>query len=122
MAATPQPDSPAATQELRTRLREVAELMSRSASLDAESQKALRELLDELTQALDAAHVPAEELHHLAESTAHLAEALHQQQDRGVLGKARQRLEWAVANAEQHAPLAVGLARRLLDALANIGI
>jgi hypothetical protein len=39
-----------------------------------------------------------------------------------MLGRARERLEEAVVEAEAQAPLAVGLARRLLDTLANIGI
>jgi hypothetical protein len=38
------------------------------------------------------------------------------------LGKARDRLGAAVLQAETHAPVAAGLARRLLDVLGNIGI
>jgi hypothetical protein len=108
--------------DVQGRLHEVARLLRESGSLDAASQRALAELVDELSRSLQAGNVPPTEVAHLADSTAHLAEALHHQHDTGIVGKARERLEGAVVQAEAHAPLAVGLARRVLDALANIGI
>src|SRR5262245_52500872 len=117
------PDSnPPSVSDVQGRLREVAQLLRQSSSLDTASQRALAELVDELSRSLQSGNVPPAEVAHLADSTAHLAESLHHQHDTGLLGKARERLEGAVAQAEARVPVAVGLARRVLDALANIGI
>jgi len=121
MPETPE-SSPPAVPELQARLQQVARMLRHSGSLEPESQHALAALVEELSKALETATVPPVEVAHLAESTAHLAESLHHEQDRGLLEKARDRLERAVGNAEALAPLTVGLARRLLDALANLGI
>jgi hypothetical protein len=121
MAEFPAPTPPPAP-DLRARLQAVARLLRQSDSLDAESQQSLAELIEELGKALHAEIVPPSEVAHLAESTAHLAEALHHRQDRGLLGAARDRLERAAVNAEANAPFVVGLARRVLDLLAGIGI
>jgi hypothetical protein len=121
MSDTPEPSAPAVS-AIQARLQDVARLLRKSSSLDPEAQRALAELVAELSKTLEKAPVPPTEVAHLAESTAHLAEALHHQNDRGMLGAARDRLERAVIRAEIRSPLAVGLARRLLDALANIGV
>ena len=39
-----------------------------------------------------------------------------------MLGKVRDQFEQAVLDAEAHAPVAVGLARRLMETLTNLGI
>jgi hypothetical protein len=121
MSETSMPGTPSVP-EVQGRLHEVATILRASSSLDGESRRVLAELVEELSRLLNSAAVPPGEVAHLAESTAHLAESLHHQQDTGMLGKARERLEGAVVNAETHAPVAVGLARRVLDALSNIGI
>ena len=121
MADTPESNTPSVP-DIQSRLHAVARMLRHSPAVDAESQRVLAELVDELSTALQAANVPPAEVARLADSTAHLAESLHHQHDMGLLGRARERLEGAVIEAEAHAPLAVGLARRLLDALANIGI
>jgi hypothetical protein len=108
--------------DVQSRLREVAGLLRNPRSLDAEGRRVLAELVEELSAALASANVPPEEVARLAESTVHLAESLQHPHDHGLLGNARDRLEGAAIDAEAHAPLAVGLARRLLDVLANIGI
>jgi len=114
--------NPSSWPEIQARLSDVARMLRQTGALDPASQRALAALVDELNQSLRTANVPAAEVSHLAESTAQLAESLHYQRDRSLLEAARDRLERALSNAEAHAPLAVGLARRLLDALANIGI
>jgi hypothetical protein len=121
MPETPAPNPPSVP-EIQARLRNVARSLREAGSADAEAQHALADLVDELDRALAGGTMPPAEVARLAESTAHLAEALHHQRDAGVLSKARNRLERAMLNAEAHAPLAVGLARRLMEALANIGI
>jgi hypothetical protein len=94
-----------------------------SRSLDPEVRAAVTELLDELGRAVEAPGAAPAEVAHLAESAAHLAESLHHgQHDRRLLGRARDRLGEVVARAESHAPVAAGLARRLIDALAAMGI
>jgi hypothetical protein len=104
----------------RARLHEVASKL-RQGPLDEESQRALAALIDELTNTLETQIVPSPEVARLVQSTTHLAESLHVQ-DRGLLGKARDGIEWALIDAEAHAPVAVGLARKLLDTLSNFGI
>ena len=118
MSNTPAPS----LSEIQSRLHQVAGLLHGSSTIDEESRRVLAELVDELSSLLQQTTVPAGEVTRLADSTTHLADALHHQQDVGILEKARERLEGTVLDAETHAPIAVGLARRLLDALANIGI
>jgi hypothetical protein len=108
--------------ELQARLQDVGRLLKQSDALDPESRLALMELVAELKKALAGGEVPAAEVTHLAESTAQLAEALRHPPDRGLLVKARDRLERAVGRAEAEAPDAVDLARRVLEALADLGI
>jgi uncharacterized membrane protein len=121
MAEIPE-SSPPVVPQLQERLQEVARLLRKSGPMEPESQRDLAALVEEVSKVLATTTVPSAEVTHLAESTAHLAETLHHEQDRGVLEKARARLERAVGNAEAYAPLPVGLARRLLDVLANLGI
>jgi hypothetical protein len=108
--------------EVQARLHDVTRLLRGSTSLDPETRDVLAELLDELTAALKSSNAPPAEVAQLAASAAHLAETLHHQRDQGLLAKARDRFGVAVLQAEARAPVAAGLARRLLDALANIGI
>ena len=121
MPDVPEPTTPSLP-AVQARLNDVATLLRASSSLEPTSQRALGELVEELSKALAAAALPATEVAHLADSTAQLAESLHHEHDRGLLGKARDRLEGAVLSAEAHAPNAVGLARKLLAALADLGI
>ncbi len=113
---------PATVPELLARLQDVASLLRESAAVDPLTQRTLSELREELEKALQEGKLPPAEVTHLAETATHLAELLHHQQEAGVLERARDRLEQAAINAESHAPLAVGLVRRLLVALSNIGI
>jgi hypothetical protein len=115
----PNPDS---AQAVQARIHEVAQMLRESRSLSPEMQAALAELLDELSATLKEPNAPPTEVTHLAESAAHLALALHEQRDEGIVAKAGERLQRAMLQAEAHAPTAVGLARGVVDALANIGI
>src|SRR5262245_39304875 len=94
--------------ELQARLRDVAGLLREARSLDTTAQRALAELVEELTKTLQNENLPATEVEHLAEMTGHLEEAIHHQQDVGVIGKVREGLERAVASAETSAPVTVG--------------
>lgn len=108
--------------EVRKRLHDVAQMLRESRPIDPAVHRALAELLDELSTALAAPNAPPAEVAKLADSTAYLAQSLHEQHDRGILERAREGVGVAMMQAEGHAPIAVGLARSLLDALANIGI
>jgi hypothetical protein len=103
-------------------LRSVAQLLREAPHLDPEAQQALADLVEELGQALVSESLPATEKAHLAESTAHLVDALRHGHDKGLLSEARDRLARAVVGAEVRAPLVAGVVRRLVDALANLGI
>ena len=114
---------------LGRRLREMNERLSRQSFQTVQSRVAA--VLSELVEReIDDGHAPSDvlvtatqaEVAQLAGTTAQLAEALHRRHQPGWLAQVRDRFEAAALRAEAHAPVAVGLARRLLDALANIGI
>jgi hypothetical protein len=113
--------TPPPAETIKASLLECAELLRRTDHLDPVAQKALAELIIELVGALDPA-VSSERTAHLAETSAELARALHERHDAGLIAAARARLEAAAAKAEAEAPVATGLARRLIDALAGIGV
>jgi Domain of unknown function (DUF4404) len=121
---TPEPSQPPSpgVSETQDRLQDVARMLRQSSSIDPQSRQALAELVDELSKALQEQNVPPAEVARLAENTAHLAESLHHQRERSMLGAAREGLEQAAVEAEAHAPLLVGLARKVVDVLAGFGI
>jgi len=103
-------------------LHAIAEVLRDPQPLSLETREVLADLVDELGAALTPGTVPAAEVTRLADSAAHLVKAVHRQAAPGLLEDARNRLDAAILAAESKAPLTAGLARRLLDALANIGI
>jgi hypothetical protein len=113
--------SPPPAEAIKASLLECAELLRRTDHLEPAAQKALADLIIELVGALDPS-VSSETTAHLAESSADLARALHERHDEGLIAAARARLEAAAVRAEAEAPVATGLARRLIDALAGIGV
>jgi hypothetical protein len=121
MPDNPVPD-PASVPEIQARLQAVAKRLRETRSLDPESRRTLAELVGELSTVLQSSQVPPSEVARLAETTTHLADSLQHHHEPGVLGKVRDQFEQAVLGAEAKAPVAVGVARRLLDALANLGI
>jgi hypothetical protein len=120
MAEQPPTDPP--PDQVRDRLRELARLLRKARHLDPDAKQELADLVDELGGALHPEAFSSAETAHLADSAAHLAQALSRPGDTGLLDAARERLEKAVARAEAKAPVATGVARRLIDALANLGI
>jgi hypothetical protein len=116
------PDNATPIPDVQGRLHEVARLLRESNQVDPDTRSILAELVDELSETLQSSQVPPTEVERLAGTTAQLAEALHRPHPSGWLAQARDRFEEAALRAEARAPVAVGLARRLLDALSNIGI
>jgi hypothetical protein len=100
----------------------LAQQLREAPHLRPETQQELAGLVEELSKALRSGTVPPADAAHLADSTAHLLWALHQRQNAGRLSAARERLERAMTNAETRAPFVVGIAQRLLDTLAGLGI
>jgi len=89
--------------------------------LDAGARRELADLMDELAEAIGPA-ADAGQADHLAETSAHLIRALHDRQDAGGLAAAKDRLAAAAARAEAKASVATGIALRLIDTLASLGI
>lgn len=115
------PTTPPPGHPVRQQLQELAGLLRGARHLSPQVQQELADLLDELAVELEAAP-PSAQADHLAMSAAHVAQELHDRGDEGPLGAAKQRLNEAAARAEAKAPVATGLARRLIDVLADLGI
>jgi hypothetical protein len=114
----PGPGDPAVNE----RLRQLAQLLREANHLGPEDRKSLADLVEELGGALAASPLSPANQSHLAEGTEHLVDALHQQKHAGLLAAAGKRLEETAVRAEAEAPLATGILRRLIEALANLGI
>ncbi len=110
------------TASLETQIHALARAVREGRRLDPEARQALADLVDELSRTLQTAPHTAEEMARVAESAAHLAQALEHPREERVLTAARVRLEQAVARADTKAPVLSGVAQRLLDILANLGI
>jgi hypothetical protein len=113
--------SPDAAARIRANLRESARLLREAHHIEPDAQRTLADLVEELSEALDPACAPSTHEAHLAESSTHLVRALHQRHE-GLIASARQRLAAAAARAEADAPVATGIARRLINALSDLGI
>jgi hypothetical protein len=105
----------------RERLQQLAGLLRQAPHLEPEAQQQLAKLLEDLAGAIAESPAPGEAAK-LAENAAHVAHAVHEQQPAERAGAARSRLEESAARAEAGAPLATGIVRRLLAALADLGI
>ncbi|HTU18510.1 MAG TPA: hypothetical protein VMG10_10660 [Gemmataceae bacterium] len=121
MPEEPLSEKPAAA-GVQASLHTIAEILRDPRPLSHEVRSVLADLVDELGRVLGTAIVPPAEVTHLAESTAQLARAVHRQEHPSMLATARNRVESAILAAESKNPLTAGLARRLLDTLADIGI
>lgn len=114
--------SPSAAPPVLANLHAIAQLLREGQHLNAEEQRLLAELVDALAAALNSPQGPSPELVRLADSTVQLLQAVHQKHDTGLLAAAGARLEATFADAEARAPVLVGFARRLMEALAGSGI
>jgi hypothetical protein len=104
------------------RLQQLAQRLRQAHHLGPEERSALAELVEELSQALDPASLPEPARKHLEDNAAHLLQALQTPEQQGTLGAATKRLEEAALRLENEAPQVTGIVRRLIDALANLGI
>lgn len=119
--AEEQPSEIPDRQALRSHLQELARLLRDTPHLEPEAQQELADLVAELSQAL-AGSLSSAEADHLGQTAIHMVRALHEQRDSDYLSAARDRLRNAAVRAELQAPVATGIVRRIIDALANLGI
>jgi hypothetical protein len=117
-----QPTGPVSPSAVPARLREVARLLRQADHLEPEVQQSLAALAEELAKTLGASGVPSAEEVEIGQLAGQLIQALHQGDDAAPVSATRRRLQEAIIAAEARAPFAAGLARQLLDVLANIGI
>lgn len=110
------------SEPVQDRLTQLAQLLRQARHLGPEAQEELADLVEELGRLLHPEVISSTEATHLVESTAHLAEALHERHDAGLLAAAKERLKEAALRAETKAPMATGIARQLIETLANLGI
>jgi len=108
--------------QIQTSLDEISRILGEAHGLDSQTQKTLEDLVKELSKTLRSATTPSAETARLASSTAELARSLRQEQHPTLLASAKKRLEEAVLRAEAEHPVATGIAGRLLDILADLGI
>jgi hypothetical protein len=121
MSDQPQP-APIRSSAVAAQLREVARLLRTADHLDPQEKKTFADLADELAGTLSASRVPSDEEAQLGHLARQLIEELHQGEGSVPAAATRHRLQEAILAAETRAPFAAGLAQRLLDAIANIGI
>ena len=108
-------------EERAAALHAVARALRETPHLGREGKQALADFLEAL-DAPETATASPEDMRRLTDRATALLHALHHQHDAGVLAEARDRLEESVLRVEAEAPVTAGAFRRLLDALANIGI
>ena len=120
----PEPEHQAAPspEERAANLHAVARALRATPHLGREAKQALADFLDALDDPETTAAASPADVNRLTDRATKLLNALRHQHDSGVLAAARDRLEEAVLRVESAAPVTAGAFRRLLDALANIGL
>jgi hypothetical protein len=113
---------PDTSNDLEGSLHRIAVLLRDAGHLSPQAQESLALLVDDLAGAVRKPTGDPAVATHVAATAAHLLDALVQKRDQGMLSAARDRLERTVMSAGNQAPMAAGVARRLLDILAGIGI
>jgi hypothetical protein len=115
------PPGPAA-QAVQAQLQNIARLLREVDHLDADAQRQLAELVEELSKVLDAQTDPPDEVSKLTDSAVHFVQAARHPHDQGLFSAARDRVNEAILVAEAKAPVAADITRRLVDTLSNLGI
>lgn len=108
--------------EVQATLRRISELLRDADHLEPGSRQALAQVIEELTGHLGEGGVTAAQMEHLRESAAQLLAALRRPQDAGATQAARERLHEARSALEPQSMFLAGIMRRLLEALAALGI
>src|SRR6516225_9286743 len=107
--------------QIQARLRELARTLREAKHLDPNTQRELAELADELATSGDFSKASSAEVAHLLDTSARIIGTLHQSPQTPVPATLRERLGQAIYATEARAPVLAGVARRLLDVLADLG-
>jgi hypothetical protein len=113
---------PSSAEDRAASLHAVARALRETPHLGRQARQALADFLDALNDPETTAAASPADMNHLTSRATQLLTALRHQHDAGVLTAARDGLEEAVVRVESEAPVTAGAFRRLLDALANIGL
>jgi len=116
------PAPPPTTATVRDQLRAVAKVLHEAGQLSPQAKELLAELVEELSRTLDAGTVPSQELAHLTECAAQLVHVGKQMEGTGPLRAALNRFDNAIFRIDAKFPNVAGIARRLVDALSDLGI
>jgi len=108
--------------KIQARLHDLAQLLREADHLEPATQQALAELADELANRAEFTKASSAEATHLLETSAHVIDMLQRTPDTTIPITMRDRLERAILAAEARAPVLAGIAHRLLDVLADLGI
>jgi hypothetical protein len=117
-----EPQVPPSSEDRAASLHAVARALRETPHLGRQARQALADFLDALNDPETTAAASPADMNHLTSRATQLLTALRHQHDPGVLTAARDGLEEAVLRVEAEAPVTAGVFRRLLDALANIGL
>jgi hypothetical protein len=107
--------------EVQAELQEVAALLRRASHLEPSAQQRLAEVVEDFARTIHPDAAPSAEMVHLAQDLARLVRSLHKQET-PLLRTAGRHLREAIGRVEAQSPFVTEIIRRLLDALANIGI
>ncbi len=108
--------------EVSAQLHAISQILRDAHRLDPQTQAALADLVDEVSNTLEAATVDNAKLAKLTECAGSLVKAVHDQHDEGLLAAAQDRLVHAVVAVEAEAPGLASLTRRVAEMLSNVGI
>jgi hypothetical protein len=117
--SSPSPQDPT---PIQARLRELAHRLREAKHLEPDSQRELAELADELAASGDFTKASSTEVAQLLDTSARVIDTLHRSPQTPVPATLRERLAKAIYAAEARAPVLAGVAHRLLDVLADLGI
>ncbi|GIW86430.1 MAG: hypothetical protein KatS3mg108_0754 [Isosphaeraceae bacterium] len=104
-----------------TSLSELARLLRDVDHLEPQVRRELADVVEELDSAVRGELNP-DQAAHLRQSVAHLVETIRSQRETGLVANARQQLEATLVRTETEAPVASGVARRLIEMIADLGI
>jgi Domain of unknown function (DUF4404) len=119
---TAQDPVPLSTAAVQDQLRAVAKILHEAGRLNPKAKELLAELVEELGRSLDAGAVPTQDLAHLTECAGQLVQVAKQTEETGALRAARNRLDNAIIRIDAEFPTIAGIARRLTETLADLGI
>lgn len=108
--------------DVQATLHRISELLRDADHLEPGARQSLAEVIEDLTGHLGEGGVTPAQLEHLRETTAQLLTALKRPEDAGATEAARERLDEARSALEPQSMFLAGIMRRLLEALAGLGI